>query len=376
MYMSPDSTASRHTQLATADLRQLCQAHIDRLSEKLSALDVWLIYWDQLENKRDMLTYRRNTSINEQLAFYIESERWISQNLPFLEPTPLSIDSNESWAYVCGLRRTETQCDYLLLWTKEHISHMQKDVIAEYAQLLQQYLTLYQENLRQQAKIQLLEETLQQADHQFRNPLAMIRLYAETITLGAENETQKQQADCIRRTAETMLKNLGDLFNCGKQACLKKEEHNLLTLLQNVIAVLKPQLDKKQLRVLQPAQPIHLVVDGWQFEQVLQNLLDNAIHFSPVGGTITIGWQISQQSVLITVSDQGPGLEGVEQTDIFTPFYSKRTGGTGLGLAIAKKIILDHQGSISAKTLPQGGAQFSIFLPRQGTELIPYGPAR
>jgi signal transduction histidine kinase len=350
--------------MASADIRQLCQAQIDRLSEKLSALDVWLVHWDQLENKRDMLTYRRHSTAIDELTSYIKPERWISRNLPFLEPTPLSLDSSESWAYVCGLRQTETQCDYLLLWTKEHISHLQKDLIEDYAHLLQQYLTLYQENLRQQAKIQLLEETLQQADHQLRNPLALIRLYAETIALGAESDPQKHQADCIRRTAETIAENLGDLLNCGKQACLKKEDHNLLTLLQHVITVLKPQLDKKQLTVIQPTKSIHLVVDGWQFEQVLQNLLDNAIHFSPVGGTITVGWQISQHTVLVTVSDQGPGLKGVHISDLCTPFYSKRAGGTGLGLAIAKKIILDHQGSIGAKTLSQGGAQFSIFLPR------------
>ena len=145
---------------------------------------------------------------------------------------------------------------------------------------------------------------------------------------------------------------------------LKKENHNLLILLKHVITLLKPQLDQKQLQVVQPAQPVFLVVDGWQFEQVLQNLLDNAIHHSPHGGTIIVGWQVSQHAVLVTVSDQGPGLEGVDIAELFTPFYSKRSGGTGLGLAIAKKIILDHQGSIGAETLDQGGAQFSIFLPR------------
>ncbi|MBX2864522.1 MAG: HAMP domain-containing histidine kinase [Leptolyngbyaceae cyanobacterium MAG.088] len=362
MDMSPHLAASYQSQDAIADIRQLCQAQIDRLSEKLSALDVWLIYWDKLENKRDMLTYRRCKLIDSKITAYVEPKRWISQDLPFLDLTPLSIDSSESQAYVCGLRQTETQYDYLLLWTKEHLSHLQKDLIEEYAQLLRQYLTLYQDNLRQQAKIQMLEEMLQQADHQLRNPLSLIRLYAENISLGAEGEPQKRQADCIRRTAETLTKNLGDLLNCGKQACLKKEDHNLLTLLQKVIALLQPQLDKKQLTLVQP-DPMNIVVDGWQFEQVLQNLIDNAIHVSPTGGKITVGCHTSQDGVLITVSDQGPGLDGMNSSELFTPFYSTREGGTGLGLAIAKKIILDHQGRIEAETLPQGGAQFSIFLP-------------
>lgn len=364
MYVPSHSASSCQLELAFAEIRQVCQTHIDRLSEKLSALDVWLVHWDQQSNQPDMLTHRQHQLSDDAMVSYLKSERWITKNLPFLELTPLSISSSESKVYICSLRQTNTQCDYLLLWTKEHISNFQKDLIETYAQLLQQYLTLYQENQRQQAKIQLLEETLQQADHQLRNPLSLIHLYAETIVRGAENESQKNQADRIRQTAEIISTKLGDLLNCGKQASLKKENHNLLILLKHVITLLKPQLEQKQLQVVQPVQPVFLVVDGWQFEQVLQNLLDNAIHYSPHGGTITVDWQVSQPAVLITVSDQGPGLEGVDMTALFTPFYSKRSGGTGLGLAIAKKIILDHQGSIGAETLAQGGAQFSIFLPR------------
>ena len=363
MYTSPPSITSHQSNLASADIRQLCQAQIDRLSEKLSALDVWLVRWDQLENKRDMMSYRRHHVINNEITSYLEPERWITKNLPFLELMPLSLNSSDSCAYVCGLRQTETQCEYLLLWTAKHISHPQQTLIKEYAQLLQQYLILYQENLRQQEKIQLLEQTLQQADHQLRNPLSLIQLYAETIALGAENETQKAQADCIRRTSETLLANLVDLLNCGKQACLNKRDHDLLTLLKNALSLLQPQIERKQLNIVCPGPPISVVVDGWQFEQVLQNLLDNAVHFSDTGGTITVDWQIADDAVLVTVSDQGPGLEGMDISELFRPFYSQRSGGTGLGLAIAKKIILDHQGSIGAETLPQGGAQFSIFLP-------------
>ncbi|NEQ54730.1 MAG: HAMP domain-containing histidine kinase [Leptolyngbya sp. SIO3F4] len=364
MYTPPPSKNEQDTGISSADIRQLCQLQIDRLSEKLPVLDVWLVCWNQLENRRDMLSYRRNNGSDDQLKSYLESERWISENLPFLELTPLSISSSDSQAYVCGLGKTDAHWDYLLLWTKQHISHFQRDLVKDYAQLLQKYLTLYQENLRQRAKIQLLEQALQQAEHQLRNPLSLISLYAENIGLGAENDTQKQQAYCISQAAREISSNLGDLLNCGKQAGMRRHRHDLLALLQNVVSLLKPVLDAKQLTIVQSTQPVSLIVDGWQIEQVLQNLLDNAIHYSPVGGTIAVDWQVSQQAVLITVSDQGPGIDGLDVDDLFAPFFSQRPQGTGLGLAIAKKIILDHQGSIAAETLSQGGAKFSIFLPR------------
>ena len=363
MYATPHSAVRNRQEVPSAEIRQLCQSQIDRLSEKLPVLDVWLVCWNQLENKRDILSSRRHDIEADRVQSYLESEHWLTENLSFLELTPLSLRSGDSRAYVCGLGKTDAHWNYLLLWTDQRISHLQRNLVKEYAQLLQQYLTLHQENLRQRAKIRLLEQTLQQADHQLRNPLSLIRLYAETISLGAESNAQKQQADCIRQTTESISSNLGDLLNCSKQTCLRQQDYVLSVLLQNVIVLLTPRIQDKRLTVVYPAQPVSLTVDGWQFEQVLQNLLDNAIHFSPAGSTITVDWHVSQHETLVSISDQGPGLAGGESA-VFDPFYSKRTGGTGLGLAIAKKIILDHQGSIRAETLFQGGAQFSIVLPR------------
>ena len=366
MYTSSPSIVSYRSELTAANVQQLCQSQIDRLSEKILALDVWLVHWEHIKNQPNVLSYRRNQLKDEtcsEISVYLEPKYWSLRKLPLLELMPLSLNSSETYIYGCNLYQSETQCDYLILWTKTHISDVQQSLIKEYAQLLQQSLILYQENQRQQETIQLLEQTLQRADHQLRNPLALIHLYAKTIEFGAENASQKSQAECIRYTAESLSENLGDLLNCGKQASLNKQDHDLHKLLQNIVCLLSPQIGQKQLTVTQPAQSVTVTVDGWQFEQVLQNLLDNAIHFSPVGGTIAVNWQISHRSVLVTVSDQGPGFSGVSSSELFTPFYSQRSEGSGLGLAIAKKIILDHQGSIKAETLPQGGAQFSIFLP-------------
>ncbi|MEM7795804.1 MAG: HAMP domain-containing sensor histidine kinase [Cyanobacteria bacterium P01_C01_bin.118] len=364
MYTTPPSRNTQQTEISSTDIRQLCQLQVDRLSKKLPVLDVWLVCWNHLENKRDTLSYRRNRGLDLQFKSYLESERWISENLPFLELMPLSLNSDESQVYVCGLGKADAHWNYLLLWTKQHFSHLQQGLVKKYAQLLQKYLILYQENLRQRAKIQLLEQTLQQAEHQLRNPLSLISLYAKNIGLGAENEIQKQQALCINRAAQQISSNLGDLLNFGQQAKMRRDHHDLLALLRNVLPLLTPALEAKQLNVVQPEKSVGLVVAGWQIEQVLQNLLDNAIHFSPVGGTITVNWQVAQQAVLIGISDQGPGLGDVNSDDVFTPFFSKRSNGTGLGLAIAKKIVLDHQGRIDAETLPRGGAKFSVYLPR------------
>jgi signal transduction histidine kinase len=99
-------------------------------------------------------------------------------------------------------------------------------------------------------------------------------------------------------------------------------------------------------------------------KQVFENLLSNAIDFSPVGGIVTCDWRGFRNEVLVEIGDQGAGLSQEDLKEAFTPFYSRRPGGTGIGLTIAKKIILDHQGSIWVQNLTRGGAQFSFTLPR------------
>ena len=98
-------------------------------------------------------------------------------------------------------------------------------------------------------------------------------------------------------------------------------------------------------------------------QQVFDNLLSNAVHFSPQSGTIACSWQIFQGEVLISISDEGAGLSPEDLYKIFNPFYSRREGGTGLGLTISKKIVLGHHGSLWAQNVKSGGARFSMILP-------------
>lgn len=367
MYAPSPSIKPSQQAACMGEIEAICRGQIERLGQKLPLLDAWLVCWNQLENRQDTFSYKKGERalVDIRVKSYLQSEQWLTENLPFLEVRQLDTGSSNSNAYICGLGQTDTHWDYLLLWTKQAISLFQEEVVRDYARLLSQNLALYQENLRQRAKIQLLEQALQRADHQLRNPLALIRLYAETMYLGAESESQRYQADCIRQTADTISTGLSDLLYCGQQARLKREQHDLKKIVRAVNQLLAPRLQEKQLEIRYPQHSAMLTVDCWQFQQVLQNIIDNAAHFSPVGAAIVVDWRTFEQEVLISVTDSGPGLQHVDAAQLFNPFYSQREGGTGLGLAIAKKIVLDHHGSIWAEHLPTGGAQFSIVLPRR-----------
>ena len=107
-----------------------------------------------------------------------------------------------------------------------------------------------------------------------------------------------------------------------------------------------------------------LAIDSFQIKQIFDNLLSNAIYFSPQGETIDCYWQSFQEEVLISICDRGCGLSPEDRKNMFLPFYSRRENGQGLGLTIVKNIILDLKGKIWAENIYQGGTKISLILPK------------
>jgi signal transduction histidine kinase len=104
-------------------------------------------------------------------------------------------------------------------------------------------------------------------------------------------------------------------------------------------------------------------------QQVLYNLLQNGLRYTPSGGTVRIDTQHVNQNVVIQVADSGPGIEADVLAHIFDRFYrgdkarDRERGGTGLGLTIARQLMLAHGGNLTAANRPAGGAVFSMIIP-------------
>jgi signal transduction histidine kinase len=108
-----------------------------------------------------------------------------------------------------------------------------------------------------------------------------------------------------------------------------------------------------------------VLVDCIKLKQAVLNLLANAVDASPVNGQVELAWREDEQWVEIDVTDQGAGIPASDVERVFSPFFSTKAQGTGLGLTFAQKIVSLHGGTITARNNPQGGATFSIALPRQ-----------
>ncbi|NJR38996.1 MAG: HAMP domain-containing histidine kinase [Leptolyngbyaceae cyanobacterium CSU_1_4] len=338
-------------------------AHIGRLQMQQLALQIpvlqaQIVYWDQSETRQAKI--RQVTSLNEPLGesnsrldkyqnILFNSNEFLTQlaTLPLQVLTVVETSSIDAIASVC---RFGQQGDFLLLWTQERLSTSQQMLVEGQVQLLEHFLTMHQAHLRQQTETQLLEQILQCAEHQLRNPLALISLYAENLYMGLSAEAQKQQVALIRETTAQLTESVSNLFACGQQSQLKIASCEVLEILQDAAAGLQPWLREKQINVCFPKSLLHLSIDRWQVQQVFHNLLHNAVQFSPLGGVITCQWQVFRQEVVITISDQGCGLPEADIEQVFMPFYSRRPGGTGLGLAIAKKLFSIIRAACGLKT--------------------------
>ncbi len=112
-----------------------------------------------------------------------------------------------------------------------------------------------------------------------------------------------------------------------------------------------------------------VTADAEKLRWVLDQLLDNAVKFTPAGGRVEAGAERAGDRVRLWVSDTGPGIAEARLPELFEPFHqldgstTRRRGGTGLGLALVKMIVDAHQGAITVDTRPGGGSRFSVDLP-------------
>jgi two-component system sensor histidine kinase KdpD len=172
------------------------------------------------------------------------------------------------------------------------------------------------------------------------------------------------------RRLERLVTNLLDLTRLESgQVQVKKEWVPMEEIVGSALNRMEAQLGER--KVALNLQETWVPLDPVLMEQVLVNLLDNALKFSPAGSPLEIGSRTEPGQAVLTITDRGLGLELGEEERIFEKLYrgsrSATAPGAGLGLAICRGIIQAHGGTIKAESAPGGGARVIITLPIEGT---------
>ncbi len=227
--------------------------------------------------------------------------------------------------------------------------------------------------------VRMRNEFVQNVSHELRTPLAIIRGYAELLESSELGELNKQQWDAVNilnRRVQMLNRLVDDLVTIMEAETLesRREDISLTDLAQRALADFVPAAHKKQLYLVSEITPENLVVRGTasHLTRVYDNLLGNAIKFSPPEGTIKLCLRRHPKlasTALLEVVDEGIGIPPEKLERIFERFYQvdgttkRRFGGTGLGLALVKEIVEAHGGRVSARSEVGKGSTFTVTLP-------------
>ncbi len=216
------------------------------------------------------------------------------------------------------------------------------------------------------------------AAHDLRNPLSAIKGYAEMMIEDAQALPHRELEENGRRVLETaarmaeMVQNLLDANRIERgEMQLDVAPADLCPLLQSVIETQRPRAAAKQqvIHVASEAAPVKVLVDASITVQVLENLVSNAVKYSPAGKNIFVRLKKLPEAIRCEVQDEGPGLSAEDQKKLFGKFArlsAKPTGGehsTGLGLSIVKKMVEAMNGKVWCESEPGKGATFIVELP-------------
>jgi signal transduction histidine kinase len=240
----------------------------------------------------------------------------------------------------------------------------------ELAVLVRQLNALLDKNA---THVRVLRETLDNLAHDLRTPLTRLRGTAELALqdTGDPAEARAALADCVNESDRTLhlLEALLDITAAEAGALkLHRDPLDLRALTERAADLYREVAEEKKISVIldQPA-PAELPADAIRLGQAVNNLLDNALKYTPAGGTVTLALRDEPRAVVLTVSDNGPGVPLAEREAIFRRLYrsdaSRSQRGLGLGLSLVKAIVEAHGGTVSVESRLGAGSTFTLQLP-------------
>jgi PAS domain S-box-containing protein len=236
--------------------------------------------------------------------------------------------------------------------------------------------TIARDVTERKALERMKDEFVGTVSHELRTPLAAIKGFVELVAdgeAGPVTDTQREFLEISARNADRLTALINDLLDVNRMESsgleMREDPVDLAELLGEVAATFRLAAEAKGLEFrTEPAELPRILGDRERLIQVFNNLVSNAIKYTPAGW-VGISGCVREAEVEIVVHDTGIGLSSEEQAHLFTRFFrgghrvAREAGGTGLGLVIAKAIVQRHGGRIAVESEPGTGTRFRVFLP-------------
>jgi signal transduction histidine kinase len=240
------------------------------------------------------------------------------------------------------------------------------------------HAVLAQQNDELQRANATKEEFLAMMSHELRTPLNAIGGYAELLQLGVRGPVTEAQAEDlarIRRNKDHLLSIIGDMLSVSRSdedVPVELADLSVAGAFSHAVDAVAPLYDAKKVRLdaAQPPRDLYVRGDRERVQQVLLNLLTNALKFTDAGGQVVLASSATETEVRLSVRDTGIGIPAERIDEIFEPFVqvdsslTRRAGGAGLGLAIANRLAKAMAGSVTVESTLGRGSTFTFTLPR------------
>ena len=354
-----------------SEVIRLTQENLEQESKRLHSILSYMTDGVLATNRRGQITMI-NDMAKRQLG--VESDDALNQNILEL----LKIEDEYE------LRDLITQSPEMMIYSQ--------NVNGEYISLRVRFALIRRESGFISGLVAVLHDTTEQekeererrlfvsnVSHELRTPLTSVKSYLEALDEGALYEPVAP--DFIKvslNETNRMMRMVTDLLHLSRidnaTSHLDVELINFtafITFILNRFDKIRSQDQEKKYELVRdyPITSVWIEIDTDKMTQVIDNILNNAIKYSPDGGKITVSMKTTDDQMILSISDQGLGIHKEDLPKIFDRFYrvdkarSRAQGGTGLGLAIAKEIIKQHNGFIWAKSEYGKGSTFTIVLP-------------
>jgi signal transduction histidine kinase len=225
-----------------------------------------------------------------------------------------------------------------------------------------------QEQLKKAERLAELGTVASGMAHEIGTPMNVILGRAEYLMNRVKEEPIKKGLQTIVTQVERITKVMNQLLSFARRQAPERRPLDLKAVVENSIEIFQERLARNRIHVelQKDEQCPPVLADADQMSQVLINLIMNAVHAMPEGGTLRVGMERANEMVMLTVADTGHGIPPEVAKKVFEPFFTtKEFGkGTGLGLTVVKGIIEEHQGAIAVESEPGKGTTFTILLPQ------------
>jgi signal transduction histidine kinase len=225
---------------------------------------------------------------------------------------------------------------------------------------------------------QVKGEFLAAMSHELRTPLNAIGGYVQLLLLGISGpltDEQRSHLERINRSQHHLLGIINDILNYSRieagQVMYEVAPASTVEIMESVLPMVAPQAMAKQVRLTSSpcGRDIRVLADSAKVEQILLNLLANAVKFTPAGGDIVLSCGLHGQCVVFTVRDSGVGIPLGQHEAIFAPFVqvgrrlASPREGTGLGLSISRELARAMKGDLTVESREGEGSTFTVTLP-------------